>query len=151
MRLNKDLRELVELLNSNHVEFLIVGGFAVAWHGYPRFTADLDFLVRPGAPNAERIVATLDAFGFGTLGVRSADLMKPDQILQLGAKPNRIGIVTSIAGVTFDLAWENRVAGDIDGIPVSYLGREELIRNKECVAHPQDVVDVAALRRRERR
>lgn len=90
MRLNKDLRELVELLNSNHVEFLIVGGFAVAWHGYPRFTADLDFLVRPGAPNAERIVATLDAFGFGTLGVRSADLMKPDQILQLGAKPNRI-------------------------------------------------------------
>lgn len=151
MRPNEDLREFVELLNSNHVEFLIVGGFAVAWHGYPRFTPGVDFLVRPDAANAERIVATLHGFGFASLCVRPADLMKPDQILQLGAKPNRIDIVTSIAGVTFDQAWENRVAGDIDGIPVSYLGREELIRNKECVARPQDMADVAALRRRERK
>jgi hypothetical protein len=90
MRLNKDLREFVELLNSNGVEYLVVGAFAVASHGYPRFTADIDFLVRPAGANAEAVVATLEEFGFGSLGITVENLSRPYQVVQLGVKPNRI-------------------------------------------------------------
>ncbi|MBI4908347.1 MAG: hypothetical protein HY820_32270 [Acidobacteria bacterium] len=149
MHLNKDLRGFVELLNSNAVEYLIVGAFAVAWHGYPRFTADIDILVRPDPANAERVVATLRALGFGSLPVGVPDLVMPGQIIQLGVKPNRIDLITSIAGVSFEEAWESRVAGQIDGVPVYFIGREALIRNKETVGRDQDKTDVRALRKRE--
>jgi hypothetical protein len=148
MPLSKDLREFIELLNANGVEFLVVGGFAVAWHGHPRFTADIDFLIRPERENAQLVVKTLREFGFGALQVVPADLCQPDQILQLGVKPNRIDLVTSIAGVTFEEAWESRVAGTIDSVPVLFIGRDTLIRNKEAAARPQDLADAHALRQR---
>src|SRR5581483_4132683 len=138
MQLSKDLREFIELLNANGVEFLVVGGFAVAWHGHPRFTADIDFLIRPDPANAELLVKTLREFGFGALAIAPDDLCQPDQILQLGVKPNRIDIITSIAGLTFDEAWEGRVAGVIDTVPVLFIGRDALIRNKEATGRPQD-------------
>ena len=95
MQLNKDSREFIELLNSNAVEYLVVGGFAVAWHGYPRFTAGIDFLIRADQPNAEHVLRVLRHFGFGSLGIVAEDLSKPDQIIQLGTKPNRIDLITS--------------------------------------------------------
>ena len=118
MRLNKDLREFVELLNSKEVEYLIVGAFAVAWHGYSRFTADIDFLVRPGGTNAATILAVLEDFGFASLQIAQEDLNRPGKVVQLGVKPNRIDLITSISGVSFDEAWKRRVAGFIDGIAV---------------------------------
>lgn len=148
MRLHKDLREFIELLNSASVEYLVVGGFAVAWHGYPRFTADIDFLIRPSRENADRVVAGLRAFGFGGLGITWEDLSKPDQIIQLGAKPNRIDLITSISGVEFEEAWRNRIAGEIDGIAISFIGREDLIRNKESTGRSKDLGDVDELRKR---
>ncbi len=93
MRLNKDLREFIELLNSNGVEYLVVGTFAFAWHGYPRFTADIDFFVRPVAANGEVIVAALRAFGFDGLGITANDFSRPDQVVQLGVPPNRIDLI----------------------------------------------------------
>jgi len=99
MPLSKDLSEFIELLNANGVEFLVVGGFAVAWHGHPRFTADIDFLIRPDPVNAERVMKTLREFGFGGLQILPAELCQPDQIVQLGVKPNRIDLITSVAGL----------------------------------------------------
>jgi hypothetical protein len=104
MQLSKDLREFIELLNSNGVEYLVVGGFAVAWHGYPRFTADIDFFLRAAPANAEAVLRTLREFGFGSLPLTAADFTRPDQIVQLGAKPNRIDLLTSISGVEFEAA-----------------------------------------------
>src|SRR5215472_12788543 len=102
MPLNKRLREFVGLLNSNKVDYLVVGAFAVAFHGFPRYTAHLDLLVRPTAENAQRILHVLLEFGFGSLGVRAEDLQSDGTILQLGVKPNRIDLVTGISGVTFE-------------------------------------------------
>lgn len=121
MPLNKDLREFIELLNSNKVDYLVVGAFAVAWHGRPRFTADIDFLVRSTKENAEAVVSTLRAFGFASLGIAPDDLNKPGQIVQLGVRPNRIDLITSISGVDFETAWANRVSGEIDGYQCNSL------------------------------
>lgn len=151
MRLHKDLREFIESLNAAEVEYLVVGAFAVAWHGYPRFTADIDFLIRPSEANADRVIAALRAFGFGSLEISQEDLSKEDQIIQLGAKPNRIDLITSIAGVEFEDAWIHRVLGEIDGIAVSFIGREELIRNKESTGRAKDLGDADELRKREPR
>ena len=148
MRISKDLQEFIDLLNANGVEYVVVGAFAVAWHGYPRFTADIDLFVRSSRANAELVVKALRDFGFGSLNGVADDLCRPDQILQLGVKPNRIDIITSIAGVSFDEAWNARIAGSIDGLPVLFLGREELIRNKESAGRPQDIADAIALRKR---
>jgi hypothetical protein len=142
------LREFIELLNANGIEYLVIGGFALAWHGHPRFTADIDFLVRPDRANAELVVKALHDFGFAGLRITPEDMAEPDQILQLGVKPNRIDIITSIAGVSFEEAWAGRVAGSIDGTPVFFIGREELIRNKESTGRPQDLADADALRKR---
>jgi hypothetical protein len=148
MRISKDLREFIELLNANGVEYVVVGGFAVAWHGHPRFTADIDFLVRPDPANAALVVKTLRDFGFAGLRIAPEDLCLPDQILQLGVKPNRIDLLTSIAAVSFAEAWASRVAGSIDSIPVFFIGRDELIRNKELAGRPQDMADADVLRKR---
>ena len=148
MPLNKDLREFIELLNSNGVEYLVVGAFAVAWHGHPRFTGDIDFFIRPTRENAAAALATLRGFGFGSLDITLEDLSKPDQVIQLGVMPNRIDIITSVSGVDFASAWSGRVFGHIDGTAVQFIGREELLRNKESTGSPKDLGDAHELRKR---
>ena len=149
MPLNKDLKEFIELLNSKGVEYLVVGGFAVAWHGYPRFTADIDFLIRPSPANADRVVATLSAFGFASLRITRDDLCQPDKIVQLGVKPNRIDLITSISGVEFDAAWNSRVSGSVGGVPVAFIGLEELLINKDSTGRAKDQGDSEELRKRQ--
>ena len=148
MQLNKDLREFIELLNSNGVDFLIVGAFAVGWHGRPRLTGDIDILVRPTAANAECVTKVLRQFGFGQLRITADDLDRPDQIIQLGYPPNRIDVMTSISGVQFDDAWAARVEGNVGGIPVNFIGFDDLIRNKEATGRPKDLGDAGELRQR---
>ena len=109
-KLQSDLSEFIALLNSHEVEFVIVGGHAVAYHGHPRVTGDIDFFVRPTPANAERVLAVLNAFDFGNLGISADDLVTPNKVIQLGRPPNRIYILTSISGVDFDSAWRSRVA-----------------------------------------
>ena len=145
MPLTKDSREFVECLLSNKVEFLIVGALAVSWHGFPRYSADIDFLVRPAADNAQRVVDALKQFGFGCLGISIEDLSVEKRVVQLGVEPNRIDLLTSVSGVTFEEAWESRVTGTIDGIEVNYIGREALIRAKIAAGRPKDLIDVDAL------
>ena len=150
MQLSSDLREFIALLNSNDVDYLVVGGLAVAFHGAPRFTADLDFLVRPTRENALKVIRAIDEFGMGGVGVTADDLSLPDQIVQLGVKPNRIDLITSVAGLTFEEAWLSRIPGEIDGITTQYIGRDALIRNKEATGRRQDILDADKLKRRAR-
>jgi acetolactate synthase regulatory subunit len=151
MPLNKDLREFVELLNSNEVEYVVVGAFAVAYHGYPRYTADLDILLRPTPENAARVLRTLDAFGFGNVGVTADDLQAAGKIIQLGVQPNRIDLLTSISGVTFEEAWNSREEGELEGIRSRFIGRTELLTNKEATGRAKDKGDAEELRKRYRR
>ncbi len=109
MIVDADLRELLALLTDHRVEYLVVGGHAVAFHGYPRFTAALDLFVRPEPDNALRIIAALEAFGFGSLGLTIDDFVADDRVVQLGRAPNRVDLLTRLWGVEFDAAWSRRV------------------------------------------
>src|ERR1700683_3818798 len=148
MPLSKELRESVELLNSNGVEYLVVGGFAVSYHGFARYTGDIDFLVCASEENSRRVVAALAEFGFGSVGIQAEDFQSPGMVVQLGVPPNRIDIITSISGVSFDDAWNSRTTGVLDGIATQFIGREALIRNKESTGRAKDLGDVDELRRR---
>jgi hypothetical protein len=148
MPLNKDLREFLELLNSNGVEYLVVGAFAVAFHGYPRYTADLDLLLRPTADNADRVLRALSQFGFGDLDLHAGDFQEPGKVIQLGVIPNRIDLLTAISGVSFDDAWATRRKGQLEGIATQFIGREALLRNKECTGRAKDIGDAEELRQR---
>jgi len=148
MLISKDWKEFVESLNSAKSEYLVVGAFAVAFYGFIRNTGDLDLLVRPDPDNARRVLAALKAFGLGALDISEAELSRPDQIIQFGYPPNRIDLITSISGVTFDEAWLSREAGDLDGVPCFFIGRQALIRNKQASARPKDLVDAGELARR---
>lgn len=145
MKLQKDLREFIELLSSHTVEFIVVGGHAVAFHGHPRFTGDIDFFVRPSRDNAERIIRVLVTFGFGDLALSADDFTKPRSVVQLGRPPNRIDLLSSISGVDFQEAWDNRVQGELDGLPVSFLGFETLVKNKRASGRDKDLGDVKKL------
>jgi hypothetical protein len=145
VKLTKDLREFVVLLNSHRVEYVVVGGHAVAYHGHPRYTGDTDFFVRPSRDNAQRVLAVLDAFGFGEVGISNDDLTQPGRIIQLGYPPNRIDLITGITGVDFDEAWSGRVQTTLDGLPVPFLGRDALLKNKRAAGRAQDLADADAL------
>ncbi len=147
MKLQDDLREFVALLNARGVEFIIVGGHAVAFHGYPRFTGDIAFFARPSAQNAQRILSVLAEFGFESVGLQASDFTAPDKEIQLGRPPNRIDLLTSISGVTFDEAWASRVAGELDTVDVFFLGRGALLRNKRSSGRPKETADLDALER----
>jgi hypothetical protein len=144
-KLQADLREFIVLLNSHHVEYLLVGGHAVAFHGHPRFTGDIDFLVRTTPENASRVLSVLSDFGFADLSITPNDLIEPGRVLQLGHPPNRIDVFTSISGVDFDAAWAARVQAYLDDQPVSLLSREHLIQNKRASGRQKDLADVAKL------
>lgn len=145
-RLSADVRELVELLNAHRVEYLIVGGHAVAYHGYPRFTADFDVFVRPSEGNAKNLKVALVAFGLS--GFEDADFTNPRTLVMLGRKPWRIDLLCHIDGVSFDEAWPDRVQGTLDGLTLPFIGRDALLRNKAAANRPKDVEDVRVLTKR---
>ncbi len=145
MRLQKDLREFIELLNSNDVRYLIVGGYAVAYHGYPRATGDIDIFVEASEENAAKLEKVLAGFGFGSLGLTTRDFLEPDTIIQLGYPPNRIDLVTSISGVTFADAWEHRICDSAEGLQMVFVDRQTLLANKAASGRPKDLADIAAL------
>ena len=147
MALQTDLSEFVALLISRKVEFLVVGGHAVAFHGHPRYTGDIDILVRPVPENATRVMDVLAAFGFGALPISIEDLSKPARTIQLGRPPNRIDILTMISGVSFEEAWASRVRGDLGGHTVEYIGLDTLITNKKASGRDKDQLDVKQLQK----
>jgi len=146
MKLSADLKEFIELLISRRVEFVVVGAHALAWHGLPRFTKDIDFLVGTSRENAEALASVIDEFGFASTGLCAADFSTKDQVIQLGMEPHRIDILTGISGVEWEEAWATRSEGELDGLPVPFLGKKSYIKNKLASGRPQDHADVCRLR-----
>lgn len=145
MEAQQDFRELLALFNAHQVDYLIVGAHALAHHGAPRFTGDLDILVRPDPENARRILRALDAFGFGSLGLTAEDFTVPDKVVQLGVAPVRIDLVTSITGVSWVEAAAGQEEGHYGDVSVRYLGRKELLLNKRALGRKKDLADLEAL------
>ncbi len=145
MALSKDWREFLELLNSRDVDYVIVGAHCVALHGRPRYTGDLDILVRSTPENARLLVDILNEFGFAKSGFKESDFLKAEQLIQLGRAPTRIDLLTSISGVSSEEAFAGRISAEFDGIPVYVLAKDALIRNKRAVGRPQDLADLDML------
>jgi len=132
-------------LTARGVRFVVVGGHALAYHGRPRYTKDLDVFVEPSAENAGRLLLGLADFGFGSLDLKAADVDRPGMVVQLGIAPNRIDLLTTIDGVSFDQAWNGRVVGRFGTESVPFLGRRELLANKRAVGRLQDLADIEVL------
>lgn len=146
--LNPDFRDMLLALVGEDVDFVIVGAYALALHGVPRSTGDLDILVRPTEQNAERVWRALAAFGapVETAGVTSADFATPGVVYQVGQPPRRIDILTEISGVTFEEAWASRESVSLEDRTIPFIGRAEFIRNKEATGRPKDLADVSRLK-----
>ncbi|HET7711096.1 MAG TPA: nucleotidyltransferase [Thermoanaerobaculia bacterium] len=143
--MNRHFEEILSALSAAGVEYLIIGAHAVAVHGYPRATKDLDIWVRPDPGNARRVWEALVAFGAPLHDVNADDFATADTIYQLGVDPIRIDLITSTEGLSFEEAWKRRVSAEIDGMRYPVIGREDLIRTKRAVGRPQDLVDADRL------
>ena len=147
MPVNLDFSDLFAAFNAARASYLLVGGYALAVHAEPRHTKDLDIWVEPSISNAARVFSALAEFGAPVESISAEDLSKPGLIFQIGVAPNRIDILTSIAGVEFASAWTGRAETSYGGQPVPVIGRRELIQNKRATGRPQDVIDAEVLER----
>ena len=141
----KDFREFIELLNAHEVDYVVVGGYAVAFHGAPRFTGDIDIFVAPTEANPDRIVAALVDFGFSRDDLHPEDFRKPDMVVQFGIPPLRIDVLTTIDGLLWDEIAPHVIVGRLDELSVRFIGLDELVRNKKASGRPKDIADVEAL------
>lgn len=145
MILNPDFREFFQLLNANRVRYLVIGGFAVAFHGYPRFTKDIDIWLWLNPDNAKKVVKALGDFGFGSLGLAMDDFLESEMIIQLGHPPNRIDLILSASGVDFEDCYQTRVEEEIDGVILPFIDLENLKKNKRAAGRAQDLADIENL------
>ncbi len=145
MEVQEDFREFLALLNAHEVKFIIVGGYALAFHGAPRFTGDIDVYVKPDQANAKHIINALSDFGFSSLNFTIDDFEDPDRVIQLGLPPVRIDIITSISGVTWEEAHASKEPGLFGDISVSYIGKKQFITNKRAIGRKKDLADLEAL------
>lgn len=143
--MNQDFLDLISAFINADVRFVVVGGYAVAAHGYPRATKDIDVFVEGTPDNAHRVIRALGDFGAPLFGLTADDLSRPGKGLMMGSPPRRIDILTQISGVTFEEAWPSRQLFEIAGLRVPFIGRQRLIDNKRASGRPQDLVDVERL------
>ncbi|MDA3832154.1 MAG: hypothetical protein PF495_02035 [Spirochaetales bacterium] len=146
MLLNQDFKEFIALLNNNDVRYLVVGGYAVALHGHPRYTKDIDIWIELTPENADRVVQALEQFGFGSLGLRPADFLEPSQVIQLGYPPRRIDLLTSLKGVDFNSCYQDRTSIDIEGVNIDFIDLANLKKNKQATGRHQDLADLENLK-----
>lgn len=146
MVLNKDFKEFIKLLNAHNVRYLVVGGYAVALHGYPRYTKDLDIWILVDPANAINMANALRDFGF--TGLNPSDFLIPDEFVQLGYPPNRIDIITSCEGLDFETAYARKEKVGVDDLEVHFLDLDSLLVNKRAVGRPQDKADVSNLQKK---
>jgi hypothetical protein len=145
MALPHDYRDLLAAFDAHDVRYLVVGGYAVGFHGRPRFTKDLDVWVEPTSENLGRVKAALVEFGAPSEMIAHLELARPEDVLWMGVPPLRIDVVKGVPGGNFERAFATRATADWDGVPVSLVGRAELIRLKRASGRPQDLVDAASL------
>jgi hypothetical protein len=145
MEVQQDFRDLLELFNKHKVDFIIVGAYALGFHGAPRYTGDLDVFVRPDPINARSIMQALSEFGFGSVGLSAADFEKEGKVIQLGLPPVRVDIITSITGVSWEQARLGRVKGQFGDLMVYFIGRDDFIENKRALGRKKDIADLEAV------
>ncbi len=145
MEIPNDFSELLESLNAHSVEYLIVGAYALAFHGSPRFTGDLDILVKPEVENAKRTIEALKDFGFESVDLTYEDFLSVDAVIELGYPPVRVDILTSLSGVSIEDAFNGKVEGKCGAVQTFYLDRRRLKENKRAAGRSQDLSDLRAL------
>ena len=143
--LNRDFKEFIQSLNDNHVHYLVVGGYAVALHGHPRYTKDIDIWIEMKLENATNLVKALEQFGLGSLGLKEEDFLVPGQVVQLGQPPNRIDLLCTVSGVDFAACYESRVTVEVDNVLVSFIDLDNLRKNKAASGRHQDLADLENL------
>lgn len=143
--LNPDFKEFIQSLNVNQVRYLVVGGYAVAVHGHPRYTKDLDVWIAPEGENLARFINALNEFGLGSLGLTTQDFSDPDQVIQLGYPPNRIDLLTALEGVDFETCFASKLPVTIDGVTINFIDLENLKKNKKATGRLQDLADLESL------
>ena len=142
---NPDFKDMLLALSEATVDYLLVGAYAVAAHGHPRATGDLDLWVRPDVATASKVYRVLAEFGAPLHDLTVEDLARPGMVFQIGVEPSRIDILTDISGVSFDAAWPNRLSLEMDGVELCVLGRNDLIVNKRACGRPKDIADAETL------
>lgn len=145
MVLHQDFKELLELLSANQVEYLVVGGFALGFHGAPRSTGDIDIWIRVSEENAKRMENVLNQFGLSSLGYRTSDFLDKNSVIQLGVPPVRIDIMMDISGVEFNDAYKNRVITENEGMVINYICKKDFIKNKKASGRLKDLADIESL------
>ncbi len=143
--LNQDFKEFIQSLNDNQVRYLVIGGYAVAFHGYPRYTKDIDIWVEMSQENAANLIKALEQFGFGSLNLQVSDFLDPDQVIQLGYPPSRIDLLTTPSGVTFETCFASRVEVPFEDLTVNFIDLENLKQNKKASGRLQDLADLENL------
>jgi len=149
MTLAKDFEDFIHLLNKHTVAYMIVGGYALAFHGKPRHTGDLDIWIKVSPDNAEKMMRVIDDFGLQSLGFTDEDFLEPTLVSQIGYPPLRIDILNSIDGVLFEDAYTNMRIIDVDGLSINYIGLNEFIQNKQATGRDRDLSDIKQLRKKE--
>lgn len=142
MDIGRDFKEFTELLNKHGVKYLVVGGYAVALYGYPRYTGDIDFWVKPEKENAKKIIKALEDFGFSGYDISENDFIEPDNVIQLGYPPNRIDIITGVTGLTFDESYSNKKKIEIENISIDFISLFHLRLNKKATGRDKDKTDL---------
>ena len=150
MILNRHFREFIELLAKHKVEYLVVGGYAVGLHGFPRYTGDLDIFVAISKDNAARLVKVFSDFGFSDLGLKETDFLEEETIVEIGREPAKIQILTGIDGVAFGTCYGHRIIFDDDGLSVPFISFDDLVVNKASSPRAKDKIDLEELRRLKR-
>lgn len=143
--LNRDFKEFIKSLNDNSVQYLVIGGYAVAFHGHPRYTKDLDIWIQVSHENASRLVKAIRDFGFESLGLKESDFMSTDQVIQLGFPPNRIDLIARADGIDFNACYPSRMAIEIEDVRVNFIDLENLKKNKRASGRHQDLADLENL------
>lgn len=145
MRVEKDFKEFIALLNKFDIHYLIIGGFAYSYYVEPRYTRDIDILVSQSKENIHKILLAIQSFGFEDIDLTEKDFFEPEQIIQLGIEPVRIDILTSIKDIEFSKLWKNRVKGRYGDIQVNFISKEDLIKCKQISGRTQDLADIEKL------
>lgn len=145
--LNKDFKEFIKLLNENKVQYLVVGGYAVNLHGYPRYTKDIDFWIWLKSENIQKLIQAIKDFGFGSLDLSESDFSSPENVIQLGYEPYRIDLLVDLDGIKFEPCFERRSLIELDNVQVSFIGLEDLIQIKTNAGRLQDLADAEQLKK----
>jgi hypothetical protein len=151
MVINKDFREFIALLNAKNVKYLVIGGYAVAYHGYPRYTKDIDFWIWLNEDNAKKIVEAIHAFGMASMNIKVEDFMSADTVIQLGMPPNRIDILTDLEMLDFETCYAQRETANFEGLDIAVLDLDNLIKSKLNAGRPQDKVDAKKLKEQKKK